>query len=230
MNYTITANSGFYFISGKDISFFTSFLSAEAGSFIITDSYAVLKKGTITDVSTYTPFTGCIVCSAFNANDPYEENDVVPFVDCEDYAITDPFTECTENGIYPRVSSTPYPILTGENLASEGIIFLSAFLNTRKTYSLLEELESSGISFISGDLRTVLYRYSLTESIDSSGIIFSSGTLRNVLKRYTLDEYVDSSGISFISGTLRDALIRYENWPMEGIDSSGISFISGTLT
>jgi hypothetical protein len=43
MNYTIIANSGFYSISGKDIDFFTSFLSAEAGSFIMTDSYSEIK-------------------------------------------------------------------------------------------------------------------------------------------------------------------------------------------
>jgi hypothetical protein len=181
---------------------------------------------------TYTPFTGCIVCSEFDPADPFEENDVVPFVDCEEYTVTDPYASCSDVVVFKDVSSTPYPILCIEEISSNGSIISAGRLYVALLSLKEEELSSTGALITGGTLGVItVYINMPNEEIISSSAIITAGTLDIITVYATIEtDSLESSGSLITSGTLDTIVIYYSYWPAESLESSGALITGGTLT
>lgn len=108
MSAIIKADPGYFFIVGIDASLRLSFFPVSSGSFTISGSEVILRNS----AEPYNPFA---VCEIFNPADPFEENNVDPFVDCEEYTIEDPYTDCDSCEVAVTLSDSGLLYGTGIN-------------------------------------------------------------------------------------------------------------------
>jgi hypothetical protein len=231
MNYTIIANSGFYSISGKDIDFFTSFLSAEAGSFIMADSYAALRKGVSTGESTYAPFESCGYCGEFDPEDPFEENDVDPYVDCEEFVVTDPYASCSDDEvIFNDASSPPYPTVLFEStsIASFSVISADMHRSFLEEYTPLpDESEITNFYVDSGIFRAMVLSYLLGDDSEIKDFEVISGIFRQMVLLTSTAEDSEITDFEVTSGVFSKVVIDYTYGLPENSEIKNFSVTGG---
>jgi len=182
----------------------------------------------------YNPFEDCEDCPAFDSSDPYEENDVAPFVDCEDSVIIDPFTDCDscEEVVTYSISSTPYPILTKESLEITTFNVTNVYMH--RTYfedytPLPEDLEITDFDILSGVFRALTYAYdSGEESIEIKDFDVDSAVFSAILRTYVCDsEDLEIKDFDIASAIFRRAVIYYTNGLPENLEIKDFTVTGG---
>jgi len=159
---------------------------------------------------TYNPFEDCEDCAAFNPADPYEENDVDPFVACEEDTITDPYRNCSESsdGIL-SFSSRPYP-MHAQDAMNIFMSLLSGRFLSQAYNAPIESLSLSGSTIISGRYKNSLYICPI-ENISITGNMLS-GRFKSIL----YDDWpVEELDITATIQSGRIPSILYDDYPTE---------------